>query len=85
MGSAKAASSARKHIGNMAAHLFIYFSSNVRVLAEARFGADSQEPLVGRIHFLVSIIKFKPSSRGKWEYAIDKQPPSDKAAIFQFQ
>ena len=34
------------------AYLFI-FKSNVRVLAEARLGADSQEPLVG--HYMCCI------------------------------
>ena len=35
---------------------FIYrLSPNVRVLAEARFGADSQEPLVGAVHLVSSL------------------------------
>ena len=32
---------------------FMFSSQNVRVLAEARFGADSQEPIVGSFHVIL--------------------------------
>ena len=38
----------------VAHHLYAVFNSNVRVQTEARFGADSLEPLV-RLHFFVAV------------------------------